>query len=674
MDATRLPPPAAAAPAPEITLRDPPKLVAGRFVPSGPEEGSSTGVLSLATDNTNGALVTLKLVTPAALPTQPMADRALRELKQLSKVTSERVVRVVDQGRTDDGRVYVATERVEGKTLEELVAAEGPLTLPRAASIVLQVGEALTEAQKVGVIHRDVCPRNVIVSAGERVKMGDFGLAEPVTDKVFGSPAYLSPEQVEGRPVDQRSNIYSLGAILYFAVTGQAPFSGDSASLMQQQISATPQPPSTRKPGLPPELDKLVMKALEKSGGRRHLTLRQLLTELESATGVKAGQITKTAVAAAAPAAAPAAASSRPMAATVMGMPVLPANTPSPKTAPEARTMMAQAPVVPKAEPAPAAAPMAAAPVAAAPIAAAPVAAAPIAAAPVAAAPAPVAAPAPLAAPIAAAPVAAPAPAAAMPAAAAQPAKKGAFRETAWFKQGEIEEEMAKRQAAAGADPLAPTGTTGKHAAVDPGSVSADDQKRLSLKSGNTQAMQVLRANMSGGMKALEGDRMDEAEMLAEIDSSRKWFIVAGAVVALLVVGLILYFTVLRSAPSADSPTPAKPTAVAAAPPAPAPAAPAPAAPAAPAPAPEPPPPPKATPTQLLAGAEAEAHKENWPVAVDGYLKAQEAGADPKELKKLDVALTKGLTMKATRAKKRKDKASEADARALLTKLHAKKK
>src|SRR4051794_19139734 len=118
MDATRLPPPAAAAP--EITLRDTPRPVGGRFLVAGPEVASPTGVLTPATDTSNGAhQVMLKVVTPAALPTQPMADRALRELKQLAKVSSERVVRVVDQGRTDDGRVYVATEVVEGRSLED---------------------------------------------------------------------------------------------------------------------------------------------------------------------------------------------------------------------------------------------------------------------------------------------------------------------------------------------------------------------------------------------------------------------------------------------------------------------------------------------------------------------------------------------------------------------------
>ncbi|MCU1278704.1 MAG: serine/threonine protein kinase, partial [bacterium] len=302
MDATRLPPAAAEAPAtipsmpaapnPAVTQPDQPAPIGGRFVVAGVGMQTPTGLASAATDLQTGGTVIVKTVASEVLPTTAMADRALRELKQLGKVTSERIVRVVDQGKLPDGRVYVATESIDGSsTLEELVGREGPLSLQRAKQIVLQVGEALTEAQKVGVIHRDVAPRNVLVGPGDHVKVGDFGLAEAVLGpsgeagsgtiaRVFGAPGFLSPEQAEGKPVDQRSNIYSLGAVYYFALTGKAPFAGDAASLMQQHLSAVPQPPSALRPGLGSDVDRVIGKALEKSGGRRHLTLRQLLTEV----------------------------------------------------------------------------------------------------------------------------------------------------------------------------------------------------------------------------------------------------------------------------------------------------------------------------------------------------------------------------------------------------------
>jgi hypothetical protein len=252
--------------------------------------------------------------------------------------------------------------------------------------------------------------------------------------------------------------------------------------------------------------------------------------------------------------------------------------------------------------------------------------------------------------------------------------KKGGFRETAWFKQGEIEEEMAKRQAQVSSeDPLGASGTTGKHAQVDPSALSTEDRERLSLKTGSTQAMPIIKGANTGGVKALPGDRMDEAEMLAEIDSSKKWFLVAGVALGVVVLAVILYFTVFKSAPSAETPPPPKPAAVAAAPPsAPAPAAPVAAPPVAPPPV-APPPAAAPTPKASAQAAEADLRKDNLAGAVDNFQKAAEGG-DAKELKKLDAAITKALLGKVARAKKRKDKATEAEARALLARMHPPKK
>ena len=606
MDATRLPAAAPEAPAtvpsmpvasPAVTQPDQPVPVGGRFVLSGFSMHTPTGLASAANDLQTGAQVIVKTVTSAVLPTTAMADRALRELKQLGKVTSDRIVRVVDQGRMPDGNLYVATERVDGAvTLEELVGREGALSMERAKAIVLQVGEALTEAQKVGVIHRDVAPRNILVGPGDHVKVGDFGLAEPVTDRVFGAPAFLSPEQAEGKPVDQRSNIYSLGAVYYFAITGKPPFAGDTASLMQQHLSAVPQPPSTLRPGLGADIDRVIGKALEKSGGRRHLTLRQLLTEVSAtsttaSTGqpMRAGAEAKTVMGMEAPQIArpqpqpqpqPATVPSRIQAqpqpsppqpsGTILGIPQSPggavgsmgpgSTAPSmpvataPQATPQARTVMAEAPAPrpqPQAQPQPQRQPEPNAPQ--------------VPQAPQATPQAPTMM---AEAPRAPANHAAPTPAAAAPLAGKannQTGKKGAFRETAWFKRGEIEEEMAKAQAAAGDNALK-SGVTGQHVPVDESQVdlSGEDRARLSLKTGATQAMPVIKAPV----QALPGDRMDEAEMLAELNPSKKYFIIAGAVVLAIVLGLVIYFATRPSAPKAEAPVPDKPAPVAAAPPA----------------------------------------------------------------------------------------------------------
>jgi len=673
-----LAPPRTAGPETATAMDTGATAIAGRFL-MGPGHPTPTGTLHEAHDTQHGgAAVSVKLVPHAVLPTAQLADRALRELKQLAKVSSERILKVVDQGRGNDGNVYVVTEVAPGQTLEELVGRDGPLPVDRATAIVLQVGEALTEAQKVGVIHRDVAPRNVFVAAGDKVKLGDFGVAEPVTDKVFGAPAYVSPEQVEGKPVDQRSNIYSLGATYYFALTGRPPFDGDPQSLLQQHLNAAPQPPSSRRPGIPAELDRIVLKALEKSGGRRHLTLRQLLSEVEAAAhrGPEPASVHTVVddaphmgVPAHRPAAAPTPApvqSHRQPAATVMGMaspmaaPVRQAPAPSPAPTPAAP------PAAPRSGPPSGAmtTPMAAVPATTAP--SMPVAAAPITEAPTVMGEAPKMPPAAsppvnAASNVQAAVAAAQAQVAAKKAAQPAPAAKGGFRETAWFKKGEIEEEMAKAQAEAGGGER--SGTTGQHgvvggevdqSAID---VSATDKARLSLKTGATQAMAVVKMPQGG----VPGDVMSEQEMLAEIDSSKKWFIIAGVAVAVVVLALVLWFVLgKKEAEPAKAEAPsAKPEAVAAAPPAAATPTPLP-------PAPSPPPPSADTPEKLLAAAEAAAHKGNLALAVDELTRAITAGADGG---KLQASLLKAATAKQASAKKKRDRAGAAEAQALVTRL-----
>jgi serine/threonine protein kinase len=711
MDATRLPAAAAveapatipsmpAASAPAVTQPDQPAPIGGRFVLSGFSMQTPTGLASAASDLQTGAAVVVKMVAPGVLPTTAMADRALRELKQLGKVTSERIVRIVDQGKLADGRVYVATERSDdSSTLEELVGREGPLPLDRAKAIVLQVGEALTEAQKVGVIHRDVAPRNVLVGPGDHVKVGDFGLAEAVTDRVFGAPGFLSPEQAEGKPVDQRSNIYSLGAVYYFALTGKAPFAGDAASLMQQHLSAVPQPPSSLRAGLGSDVDRVIGKALEKSGGRRHLTLRQLLTEVAgtststAAQPMRAGAEAKTVMGLEAPRVAPPA---KPQAQpatvpsriqapaqTMLGVPpASPVGSMGPgATAP---SMPAQPPAMVEA-PAPRVQPQAPPqPQAQAPQPNAPRVPQPNAPSqPVVVPQAPPQAPTVSSpqgsyeqsqssggrtaeAPRAPANHAPPVAAAAVPAAGGKPnnqtGKKGAFRETAWFKRGEIEEEMAKAQAAVGDNALK-SGTTGQHVPVDESQVdlSQQDRARLSLKTGATQAMPVMKAPV----QALPGERMDEEEMLAELNPSKKYFLIAGAVVIAVVLAVVIYFAT-RAAPKAEAPSPQKPAPVAAAPPA---TTPAPTPPSAVAVTPTPPATNTSTPPVKPAAVTAPPSPSLYAAQVAKL--ESSGGGEKKDVKRLEKLVT--IELKTAHKKREKDvEAADRELLARLKKLRAK--
>jgi len=594
VDATRLKT-LASAPAPAVAPigSSTQETVGNRFLLGARIAVTPTGEVFQATDSSTGEQVHVKIIHQRALPAPAMADRALRELKQLAKLKSERIARIVDQGKFEDGRVYVALEALSGQTLAQLVEHNGPLPLERARTIVLHVGEALAEAQKSGVIHRDVSPRNVVL-VGEAVKVIDFGVAEPVTERVFGTPAFMSPEQAEGKSVDQRSNIYSLATLLYYLLTGTTPFTGDTSALLQQHLHAQPRPPSQVKAGVPVEVDRVVLKALEKSGGRRHLTLRQMLNEVAALgpAGGRPSRITEErartaleavsvpeAVVPSMPVVQPVAAApvvGMPMAATLpsgerpglLGAAVVssPRATPTPARvviepvrppagevtpAPrrEARVGMELGAVAPEKPMAVDEAMRYGQPVSVQP-AAMPVQPATVPMQPMAAAthanpvsPAKEVQPQPVA--VSSTPAAMVTPqtqAAGTPqpqVSAAEAAPRRAFRETAWFKKGELEEE-AEGVSGHSDDPTA--GASALPAEVDEGRLTVEDHKRLSLRTGRTEAMAAVKASVD-----LPGDHMSEAELLAEVDSSRKWLVASGIGVAVVVLIAAVYFLFVRA-------------------------------------------------------------------------------------------------------------------------------
>jgi hypothetical protein len=248
--------------------------------------GSRSGEVWQARDAQSGALAAYKRVARASLPTPAVLERAQRELKQLSRAQNAHLARILDFGKDSDGRLFVVSELCQGQTLDRLVAATGPLPLDRVKRIVAQIGEALLEGQKVGVVHHDLSAKNVIVDDGDAVKVINFVAPVPVTETVFGVPEYLSPEQAEGKLVDQRSNTYSLGAIMALMLTGQPPVSGaDTAAILAAVKAGEVVAPSRAVPGLTPEIDRVVGKAMDKSPNRRPLTMRQFLTDVNALVG-----------------------------------------------------------------------------------------------------------------------------------------------------------------------------------------------------------------------------------------------------------------------------------------------------------------------------------------------------------------------------------------------------
>jgi serine/threonine-protein kinase len=238
----------------------------------------------------------LKLIRSDRAGDPKLARRFEREVRLLSTLTHWNTVAVYDYGHTPDGTFYFVMEYLPGLTLDQLVARHGPLPPGRAVYLLRQVCRGLREAHAVGLIHRDVKPGNVIVCERGRtadvVKLLDFGLVRSAADDlddggkltgeqvVIGTPAYLSPEQACGRPVDARSDIYSLGATAYYLLTGKPPFEkGRAMEVIAAHIAEAPRPPSASRSEVPADLSVVVMKCLEKDPSKRY----QDVWELEAA-------------------------------------------------------------------------------------------------------------------------------------------------------------------------------------------------------------------------------------------------------------------------------------------------------------------------------------------------------------------------------------------------------
>jgi serine/threonine-protein kinase len=235
----------------------------------------------------------IKLIRPDRAGDPLHLRRFEREVKATATLSHPNTVQVYDYGHTDDGTFYYVMEYLPGLTLEQLVEQHGPLLANRAVHFLRQVSAALSEAHAIGLIHRDIKPGNVMVcergGRHDTVKLLDFGLViplggGPVDDKVTregaiaGSPAYMSPEQASGQDeVDARSDIYSVGALAYFLMTGQPPFAGRSGvKMLAAHLYEPPAPLRKHRPEIPADLEAVVLKCLAKVPADRYAEVRAL--------------------------------------------------------------------------------------------------------------------------------------------------------------------------------------------------------------------------------------------------------------------------------------------------------------------------------------------------------------------------------------------------------------
>src|SRR6266480_5154564 len=217
-----------------------------------------------------GRKVALKLLYRRFAEDEEFVERFRREASSAAGLQHANVVGVYDRGEWD-GTYYIAMEYLEGRSLKQLITERGPLPPPEAIDIAEQILKAARFAHRRGVIHRDIKPHNVIIDEEDRAKVTDFGIARAgasdmtETGSIMGTAQYLSPEQAQGHAVSARSDIYSVGIILYEMLAGRVPFDGDSAvTIALKQVNERPAPPSAYNTAVSPELEEAVMRALEK--------------------------------------------------------------------------------------------------------------------------------------------------------------------------------------------------------------------------------------------------------------------------------------------------------------------------------------------------------------------------------------------------------------------------
>jgi serine/threonine-protein kinase len=243
----------------------------------------------LAQDALLGRQVALKLLHHRFAQDQEFVERFRREASSAAGLSHPNVVAVFDRGEWD-GTYYIAMEYLPGRSLKAVVREHGPLAPSDAIDIVVQILLALRFAHRRGIIHRDIKPHNVILDEEGRAKVTDFGIARAgasdmtMTGSIMGTVQYLSPEQAQGHPVTEASDIYAVGVVLYELLTGSVPFEGESAvTIALKQVSVQPTPPSHLNPQVSPALDAVVMRTLAKNPAQRFAGAGELIAALQQA-------------------------------------------------------------------------------------------------------------------------------------------------------------------------------------------------------------------------------------------------------------------------------------------------------------------------------------------------------------------------------------------------------
>ena len=244
-----------------------------------------------ARDELLGRDVAVKVLSERLSTDRSFVERFRREAQAAANLSHPNIVSLYDYG-SDEGDYYIVMEFIDGRGVDEIVRSEGPLMPERAAEIAADVARALERAHAQGLVHRDVKPNNIMITSYGQTKVTDFGIVRALggdaeatmtqTGMVIGTAAYLSPEQAQGAPVDERSDVYSLGCVLYEMLTGRAPFTGDTPlSIAYKHVREHPETPSSVNSDVPDGLDAITMKALAKNPDNRYASAKEMREDLE---------------------------------------------------------------------------------------------------------------------------------------------------------------------------------------------------------------------------------------------------------------------------------------------------------------------------------------------------------------------------------------------------------
>jgi eukaryotic-like serine/threonine-protein kinase len=232
--------------------------------------------------------VALKVLHERLVAQADVVERFSREAKLVAGLSHHNIVAVIDRGEYL-GSPFIVLEYISGENLKQLLVRQGPLPVERALELTIEIAEGLAFAHQKGFVHRDVKPQNVLLNGKGEAKVTDFGIARPLeaqegetqTGTVLGTCDYISPEQAQGRRVDERTDIYSLGIVLYELLTGEMPFAGENfVAVAMQHINATPPPVTLARPEVPRRVETVIDKALAKDPEARFQTMADFADEL----------------------------------------------------------------------------------------------------------------------------------------------------------------------------------------------------------------------------------------------------------------------------------------------------------------------------------------------------------------------------------------------------------